>query len=104
MMIWSSTPVPMAASIPAIAARSMFQWVTDATPRMSISSAILVTIIGITSKGDLYLMKTITAITRSANSPAIRAPFLNWLPSSADTASIPTIETFTGRAPDCRTT
>jgi len=38
MMIWSSTPVPTAAMIPAMLARSRFQLMSAATPRvMSIS-------------------------------------------------------------------
>ena len=75
IIIWSSTPVPMAARIPAIAGRSIVQCITEATPRMSTSSAKLVIIIGITSIGVLYRMNTITAITRSASIPAMSAPF-----------------------------
>ena len=77
MMIWSSTPVPTDAIKPAIAARSMFQWIMEATPKIIIISEIVVIKIGIAKNALLYLMYTTNAIPSIANNPAINAPCAN---------------------------
>ena len=89
--IWSSTPVPIDAIIPAIAAKSKFQCVIEANPRIIINSDKLVITIGTTNDGDLYLNDTTATIASSASNPATREPISNCEPNSADTLFTPLI-------------
>lgn len=77
MMIWSSTPVPTDAIKPAIAARSIFQWIIDAIPRIIITSDNVVIKIGTARIAFLYLMNTTAAMPKIAKNPAINAPCAN---------------------------
>ena len=77
IMIWSSTPVPTDAIKPAMAARSIFQWIIEATPKMIIISDKVVIKIGIAKNALLYLMYTTKEIPNIASNPAINAPCAN---------------------------
>ena len=103
MMIWSSTPVPTDAIKPAIAARSIFQWIIEATPKIIIISEIVVIKIGIAKNALLYLMYTTNAIPSIANNPAINAPCANCWPNSGETVFEPIVWIFTGSEPVFKT-
>lgn len=77
IIIWSSTPVPIAAKIPAIVAKSIFQCIIEAVPNIRRSSARVVNIMGNTKIGVLYLRYTTNETINIANTPAINAPFSN---------------------------
>ena len=103
MMIWSSTPVPTDAIKPAIAAKSMFQCIIEAIPKMIIISESVVIRIGIAKKALLYLRNTTPEIPNIARRPAINAPCPNCWPSSGDTVFDPTVWILTGNEPVFKT-
>ena len=100
IIIWSSTPVPTAAIIPAIAARSIVQCIREATPSMIRTSLKEVRSIGITILKSLYRTNMTKLTTTIAKIIAKIAVFMKDSPSVGLIISILTISSFVGSAPD----
>ena len=103
IIIWESTPVPMAAMIPAMAGRSRFLANRAETPRMMRTSERLVSKTARESFMFLYLIRTTIPTARIAASPARKIVFMNSLPRSGLIVSSFSICNLKGRDPEIST-
>ncbi len=103
MIIWESTPVPIAAMIPAMAGRSRFLANRAETPRIIKTSERLVSKTAKESFMFLYLTKTTIPTARIAARPARKIVLMNSFPRSGLIVSSFSIWSLKGKDPEIRT-